>query len=338
MARRPPSRGLTVAVTGATGTVGPALLARLAAERDVGRIVVLARRRPTSLPAGADIDLRAIDVRDAAGVAGAVAGADVVVHAAFALYGVASREADLFATNVQGTLNVARAAAATGAERFVSTSSAAVYGFHGDNAQPLTEDAPIRASGHHFYSRHKAQVELLVAETLGAGDTESYVLRPCGVVGPDAAGGARNAIGAPLAGAGRTLLATAARAGLRPALPAPPVPLQFVHADDVAQALAHAAVGRGPAGVYNLAGEGALPGGEVLRLLGLRELPLPRVLVQGALRGAAAAPPIIPALGWAEILTEPIILATDKARSRLGWRPRFTSRAALQDTRRALGW
>ena len=327
-----------MALTGATGTIGPPLLERLAAENRVQRVVVLGRRRPEHLPAGADIDLRAVDVRDRAAVGRAIDGADVVVHTAFALYGVASREADLFATNVEGTLNVARAARVSGAKRFVYTSSAAVYGLHADNPQPLREDAPIRASGHHFYGRHKAQAELLVRDALAGSDTEAYLFRPCAVVGPHAAGGALSIVPGGAARVMRAALGAAGRAGLRPVAPAPAVPLQFVHEDDVAQALVRAALGRGPAGEYNLAGDGALDGPEVLRTIGMRRLPLPGGVVWGALRAAASLPPIIPALGWVEVGTQPLILDTAKARSELGWRPRYSSREALLDTRRAIGW
>jgi nucleoside-diphosphate-sugar epimerase len=326
---------LTVAVTGASGTLGPPLLAGLAAEPAVERTLVLGRRR-VEAPAGAEF--RPVDVRDRAAVGQALADADVVVHTAFALYGVASREADLFATNVEGTLNVARAAKVAGAQRFVYTSSAAVYGFHADNPQPLGEDVPIRASSHHFYGRHKAQAELLVRRELGGTSTEAYVFRPCAIVGPHAAGGALSVVPDPLPDATRAALAAASRTGLRPALPAPPVPLQFVHEDDVAQALLAAALGRGPAGTYNLAGEGALDGPDVLRVAGLRRLPLPRAAVNSAVRALAAAPPVLPALGWAEVMTAPLILDTTQARTRLGWEPRYSSAEALAATRDALGW
>jgi nucleoside-diphosphate-sugar epimerase len=329
---------LTVAVTGATGTLGPALLARLAADRRVERIVVLGRRRPATLPAGAATELHTVDVRDGTAVERAVDGVDVVVHAAYALYGVASREADLFATNVEGTLNVARAAAAAGATRFVYTSSSAVYGFHADNPWPVDEDCPIRASGHHFYGRHKAQTELLVRDALADGRTSAYVVRPCAIVGPHAAGGALSPVPGAAVRLARAGIVAAARAGLRPLAPAPPVPLQFVHEDDVAQALVRAAVGQGSPGTYNLAGEGVVDGSDVLRLLGVRELHMPRAAVHAAFRAAAAVPPLLPALGWSELGTQPLILSTEKARSKLGWRPRYASGEALADTRRALGW
>ncbi len=329
-------RALTVAVTGATGTLGPPLLERLSAQPRVAALHVLARRAPTDLPAGAFV--HRVDVRDPAGVERAVQGADVVIHLAYALYGVAPDEDSLFATNVRGTLAVARAAARAGARRFVYTSSAAVYGLHPDNPQPLVEADAIRASARHFYARHKAQGELLVAETLRDTGTAAYVLRPCAVVGPHAAGGLVSHLPGWARGRLAGSLRMLAAAGLRPWLPAPPVPLQFVHEDDVAQAIELAALGAGPPGTYNLAGEGAVTGAEALSLLGVRALPIPRPLVAAGLRAVAALPPIVPAVTWPALVSEPLLIDSDRARRELGWAPQRDSRSALRSTREALGW
>jgi nucleoside-diphosphate-sugar epimerase len=39
-----------------------------------------------------------------------------------------------------------------------------------------------------------------------------------------------------------------------------------------------------------------------------------------------------PAVEWVEAFTRPVIMDTAKAKSRLGWRPHFTGREALQAT------
>lgn len=327
--------GLTVAVTGATGTVGAALLPRLLAAADVARVVVLGRRRPEL--SASTLEFRSLDLRAEQPLEDVIDGVDVVIHLACALYGIASREDSLFATNVEGTANLARAATSSGVRRFVYTSSAIVYGPR-RHRTPLDERAPISAPSRHFYARHKAQAETVVRAALAGGDIDLFVFRPCAIVGPHAAGAASHGVPRPARAAARHALGLAAHAGLRPAMPAPPVPLQFVHEDDVAAAVLAAALGEGPAGTYNLAGEGALDGAEVLRLLGLRPLPLPGALARGGLRLLARVPPLVPATGWAEVLAGPLILDCDAARTRLGWRPRYSSRAALLDTRHALGW
>jgi nucleoside-diphosphate-sugar epimerase len=329
---------LTVAVTGASGTIGPSLLAQLADADDVGQIVAIGRRVTEEMESHAKIIFREADVRDANAVAAAVAGADVVVHLAFSLYGVLLGEHDLFETNVTGTANVARAAVNTGARRFVYTSSAAVYGRGGTPSQPLYEDAAMQAPARLFYARHKSQAELVVHDIVDGTDTELFVFRPCGIIGPHAAGELARRLPIPARRFVRRFATIAAGAQLRPALPAPPVPFQFVHEDDVAQAVAIAARGDGPPGTYNLAGAGVVDGSEALRQLGIRPLPLPRAAVAGSLRVVARLPPLPPALGWPELVREPLILDTTKARDELGWEPRFTTRRALRATRKAIGW
>jgi UDP-glucose 4-epimerase len=329
---------LTVAVTGAGGTLGPPLLDRLAGSPTISRIVLLGRHRTAEMARHPDVEFHHVDVRDAATVERTIARADVVVHMAFSLYGLGMGERELFATNVEGTLNVARAAARAGARRFVYTSSAAVYGGRSVGHRPLREDDPWHASARLFYARHKAQAEVVVGQALAESGTEPYVMRPCAIVGPHAAGALGHRVPSGLAGSVRRLARLGARAGLRPALPPPPVPLQFVHEDDVAQALTLAVEGRGEAGVYNLAGDGALSGPDTLRLLGFRALPLPRPLVGGALRTLRLMPPVLPGLAWPELLDGSLVIDTDRARRRLGWKPRWSSADALRATRAALGW
>ncbi|HJS93675.1 MAG TPA: NAD-dependent epimerase/dehydratase family protein [Solirubrobacteraceae bacterium] len=334
---RPLSEERTVVVTGTTGTVGSALLPRLEHAHAVTRIVVLGRHAP-GLRASAKVEFRQADVRDGRAVDRAVRGADVVVHLAYALYGVGSPEQSLFATNVEGSLNLARAARAAGAKRFVYTSSAAVYGFHDKDTAPVDESAPLRASGRHFYGRHKAQAETVIRKVLARADMDAYFFRPCAVVGPHAVGAAIRRVPRPALRATRRALLAAARSGLRPFVPAPPAPLQFVHEDDVADALLAAVVGKPAPGTYNLAGDGPLAGSEFLSLIGLRPLPVPEHISRGTLHALAGLPPVLPASGWAETLLAPLILDCTAARQQLGWRPRYTSREALLSTRRAVGW
>jgi UDP-glucose 4-epimerase len=86
-----------------------------------------------------------VDVLDAAGVAETVAvGFDAVLHfAALSLVGESVAEpARYFRTNVAGSLNLLDAVRASGVERLVFSSTAAVYG--DPEEVPITEDAPTR--------------------------------------------------------------------------------------------------------------------------------------------------------------------------------------------------
>src|SRR4051812_23103911 len=134
------------------------------------------------------MDYRQGDVRDPAALEEAFRDADVVVHLAFLITGNASRET-IRAINVEGTLNVFRAAAAAGARRFVYASSVAAYGFHDDNPVGMTEDWPVRPAAHLFYAQEKAELEQLLFEEAAAHpELGLYLLRPPIVLGPHAAG------------------------------------------------------------------------------------------------------------------------------------------------------
>ena len=181
-------RDLTVAVTGPTGTFGFGLIPLLQADDRVTRIVGIARR-PFD-PAGygwTKMEYRQGDVRDPAALRDAFGSADVVVHLAFLVTGTAPAEVNR-AVNVDGTLNAFRAAAETGARRFVYASSVAAYGFHPDNPVGMTEEWPVRPA-RLFYAREKAELELaLRAEADRSAGLALYLLRPPLVLGPHAVG------------------------------------------------------------------------------------------------------------------------------------------------------
>src|SRR3954469_854024 len=130
--------GLTVAVTGPTGTFGFGLMPLLQADDRIKRIVGIARRPFDPAEHGwTKMEYRQGDVRDPDALEEAFQDADVVIHLAFMITGNASRET-IRAINVDGTQNVFQAAAVSGAERFVYASSVAAYGFHPDNPVPMT--------------------------------------------------------------------------------------------------------------------------------------------------------------------------------------------------------
>lgn len=169
---------------------------------------------------------------------------------------------------------------------------------------------------------------------LAGSDVDAYVFRPCIVAGPRApmliekvVGGAR--LGDPLPslrrGLGQLPLA-------RPVLPEIGVPLQLVHHDDVAGALAAAIAGKGEPGAYNLAGEGEIGIGDIARALGWHTVPVPAPAVGlgAALAGRLAF--LSPQLEWAAALRVPVLMDTAKARRELGWKPVFDAWETLIQT------
>jgi len=332
-----PKSNLVVAVTGPTGTFGFGLVPLLQVDGRIAHVVGIARRPFDPADHGwTKMEYRQGDVRDPAGLEQAFRGADVVVHLAFLITGTAAR-ATIRAVNVEGTLNAVRAAAAAGAKRFVYASSVAAYGFHADNPVGMTEDWPVRPAARLFYAQEKAELErLLDEEAARHPGLALYLLRPSIVLGPHAVGG-KDPLPGPLAAVVRRLAGGVSRLPVRLPAPVPRLPVQFVHEEDVGQALLLCIVGAGPPGVYNIAGDGVLSATDVVRELGLAPLPVPGSLVRAPARAVAALaalPMSPPAAAWAEVLTHPAIMDTTKAKRELGWSPRYTGLEALRATRR----
>ncbi len=125
---------MRVLVTGGAGFIGRAVVARLVAEGT--DVVVLDSLRPDVHPGGvapalpSSVQLRVGDVRDRGAVAGAVDGADVVVHLA-AKVGLGVDLGDLddyVSSNDLGTAVLLQGTAQAGVGRLVVASSMVVYG------------------------------------------------------------------------------------------------------------------------------------------------------------------------------------------------------------------
>ncbi|MCZ2857237.1 NAD-dependent epimerase/dehydratase family protein [Blastococcus sp. VKM Ac-2987] len=325
-------RGLTVAVTGPTGTFGAGLVPLLQDDDRIERVIGIARRPFDPAERGwTKMEYRQGDVRDPAALREAFAGADVVVHLAFLITGNASRETTR-AINVDGTLNAFRAAAAVGARRFVYSSSVAAYGFHRDNPERISEEWPVRPASRLFYAQEKAELEhLLQDEAVMSPEPALYLIRPPVVLGPQAIGG-KDVLPGPLAPLGRWLFGTPRRLPFPVPLLVPQHKLQFVHQDDVGQALLLCILGAGPPGAYNIAGEGVLTAADVAREFGAIAIPLPAAPAQAVARAVSRLPFLPPVAEWIEAASRPAIMDTTRAREELGWRPQRTGLEALRDT------
>jgi nucleoside-diphosphate-sugar epimerase/phosphohistidine swiveling domain-containing protein len=234
-----------IAVTGASGVIGRGVVVRLLS---LGHEVVgLARHRPESWPSAADFVQS--DIRDAAVVRRAVAGADVVAHCAWS----ADRE-----INIGGTTNVLDAMAQSGARRIVFASSAHVYGTDRDNTPALSEADrlnPVTVDG-----LDKARVEEMLANC-GA---EWVAIRSAAILGRDVDNWVRRVLASPLfldinSSAGRTV--------------------QVVHSDDVHRIFVRSIIDTGvTSGPVNLAAPGQPTFGEIAGALGRPIVPASRRL------------------------------------------------------------
>jgi nucleoside-diphosphate-sugar epimerase len=323
---------LTVAITGPTGDIGRSTVRALERSREVGRIIGMARRPfDPSSHGWKRTEYRQGDVLDRDSVDDLVAGADVVVHLAFLIFG--SKE-ETHEVNLRGSRNVFEAAVAAGVKRLVYTSSVAAYGFHDANPDVLTEDVPTLGTRDFYYSAQKAELEDLLARIAAGSSTEVYVFRPCIVAGPDAPTLIEGFTGQKIFGRRVRMLwrALDALPLLGPVLPDSGVPFQLVHHDDVANAVRAGVLGRGRSGTYNLASEDSITVSDVAHALGWHAVPVPRVAV-GALGQAVSRMPHMPAeAGWVDALRKPVLMDTAKARRELRWRARHDARDTLEET------
>jgi nucleoside-diphosphate-sugar epimerase len=327
--------GLTVAVTGPTGTSGFGLIPLLEADPRIERVVGIARRPFDPQQHGwTKMRYRQGDVRDPDALRDAFDNADVVVHLAFMITGTASRDT-IRAINVEGTANAFKAATAARADRFVYASSVAAYGFHQDNPIGMTEDWPVRPASKLFYAQEKAELEQLLREQADAHpELTLYLLRPPIVLGPHAVG-AKDSLPEPLTAIAQKALDLAGRLPVPLPVPVPDLPMQFIHEDDVGQALLKCVVADGPPGAYNIAGDGTVTAADVVRELGFIPITVPAGISQGAARAAASvtlpsfAPP---AAEWVEAASHPAIMDTTKAKRELGWQPQYSGLDALRET------
>ena len=323
---------LTVAVTGPTGEIGKPFIRALERHKDVGRILGMARRPfDPKAQKWSKTEYRQGDVLDRAAVDALCADADVVVHLAFIIV-AGSKESH--SINLEGSRNVFEAAVSAKCKRLVYASSVAAYGFHEDNPQPLTEDVPARGTEAHPYSADKAAVEDLLSEVVEGSDTDAFVFRPCIVAGPEAPLLINSIpyvqLSGRLPGAVRSLFDQVPI--LKPVLPDPGVPFQLVHHDDVALAMRAAVLGRGAAGVYNLAGRGEVTMRDLADALGYYTVPVPELALDATAEVIARLPFLPDEASWIEAARIPVLMDTAKARSELAWRPRHDALDTLKAT------
>ncbi|HEY8430198.1 MAG TPA: NAD-dependent epimerase/dehydratase family protein [Sandaracinaceae bacterium] len=166
-------------VTGANGFVGQHLVRALAARGDEVVALDLSPWRGGDL---ANVRSVAADVRDADAVARAVAGADVVFHAASRIQTRTTGADEVFDVNVRGTRNLMTACRANGVSRFVYVSSASVV-YDGRDVENGEESLPYPSRFHAPYAKTKAQAE---EEVLAANDASlaTVALRPHIIFGP----------------------------------------------------------------------------------------------------------------------------------------------------------
>lgn len=284
---------MRIAVTGASGVLGRGLAARLLSQGH--DVMGIARHRPQSWSSA--VDFVEADIRHAPAVKRAIDGCDVVAHCAWAR-SPGPDDRISHQVNIDGTLNVLDAMAATGTGRIVFASSAHVYG---EKDAPNSEhDAitPLAADG-----IHKARVE----ELLAASGSEWVAIRSALILGR----GVDNWV--------RRLLAL-------PAFPDGSADhrVQVVHLDDALRlwerVILSAKIDGGP---VNLAAAGAPEFRQIAAMLGRRIVPLGSGL--GSLRGRVRS------LAELEFMRSAPFMDTSRLCDEWGFLPTWSSEECVDD-------
>ena len=171
-------------VTGASGFVGRALVARFVALQ-MGEVMAMTRLNPGNPVQGATY----LPVGDLAMVADwstALDRVDTIVHAAARVHIINDRSAksihEFERVNVTPTLQLARHAAATGVRRFVFLSSIGVNGVQTDIGNAFSEsDKP---NPHNAYALSKLKAERGLLEISAQTGLDVVIIRPPLVYGP----------------------------------------------------------------------------------------------------------------------------------------------------------
>ncbi len=304
-----------VLVTGAAGYIGQQLVLRLKNDAAV-EVVVATDVRPFPR-SGCDkviVDVR--DVRDPA-LAELMRsyGIDSVVHLASVVTpppGMPRKE--IYSIDVGGTENVLQACVASKVRRLVVSSSGAAYGYHPDNPEWIEETAPLRGNESFAYSHHKRLVEEMLARYRALHpDLIQIVFRFCTILGVRV----NNQISALFEG--RFVL------GVRGSS----APFVFIWDEDVVEVLRQALWCEQP-GIYNVAGDGALPLPEIARRIGKPYIALPRWLLTGALALLRAFRLTQYGPEQVNFLAHRPVLSNRKLKEEFGYVPRYTSAQAFE--------
>ena len=302
---------LTVAITGASGYMGSRLIEKLDREGSVDRILGFDLKPPAVRSDKLLFD--SVDIRSDA-LRPRLKGVDVVVHLAFVMDPIKD-ETEMRDINVHGSQNVFEAAAEGGVRKIVYPSSAVAYGAHPDNEIPLTEESPLRANLDFSYAAHKLEVEYAIKEFRREHPDMTFtIFRPAIVFGSHVDNAWSHFLEAPVV------------FGVRGHSP----PLQFVHEEDVADALLFA-VQKDLDGPYNLAAKDELSSEEIVRMSGKRRVDLAEHKAFSLLErmwdlGWAEAP-----AGMLHYTMYPWVVSVDKLAA-AGFSAAHSSRRALEET------
>jgi UDP-glucose 4-epimerase len=255
-----------VLVTGGSGFIGRQVVERLVTAEDVEWVVSVDITMGTPIEGARMVEM---DIRDS-GLAGLIAeeGVDRVVHLAAVVTPQPHHTREfLHSVDVEGTGNVVNACLTGEVRHLVVTSSGAAYGYHRDNPEWIDEEDPLRGNPEFAYSDHKRIVEESLAWTRSDHpELRQLVLRPGTILGETVDNQITALFEWPF------ILGIAGS----------PTPFVFIWDGDVVDIIVTGTLEQ-RVGVFNLAGDGAVPLRTIASELGKRYVPVPASIVRAAL-------------------------------------------------------
>lgn len=295
----PMSRPTGIVLTGATWPLGRRVIERLRLTDPLGEMFNVHEARQGTWPTEEALD--------------------VLVH-------LAPGDHDALAARgrsaVAGTPEILDQASRSGVRYVLLLSSAMVYGAWPNNPIPLNEDATLRPDYGFAFARQLATAEQLIDDWRNADPSrETCVLRPVPVMSSD----------------GTSSLVRALAAGMGGRLGVDDVPAQFVHLDDLADAVVLCLL-QSLNGVYNVSPDGFVPASRVRALSGM----VPRIKLPDRLGEFVAdlqwrfqRGPIPP--GLRPYVRSPWLVSSGRLRNE-GWNPAVTNEQAFVEGTDAKWW
>lgn len=198
-------------------------------------------------------------------------------------------------------------------EKFIITTSGAVYGYYPENKHIITETRIPKGNQDYFYSAHKAEVEeIMDTYREKYPQLQQLILRPGAILGPNFEGPIVNLFQQ------KIIIGVLGYPG----------PFNFIWSDDVVDYIIEG-MNSDITGEYNVAGDGTLSMAQIAKKLGKLYLPLPALLLQFLL--AIAKP-----LGLTQYGPEQIkfikyrpVLSNNKIKETFTHQPKFSTEQVL---------
>lgn len=324
---------MRVAVVGATGNVGTAVLDCLREVPNITSVLGIARRMPDTTAAPysscdwASIDVAAASSHDSAveRLTQAFDGVDAVIHLAWLIQPNSQRDL-LRRVNVEGTARVAEAVANAGVPHLVVASSVGAYS--PDKSVERRDETWLTngISTSHYSVDKAAQEEVLDRFEVSHPEVIVTRLRPALIFGAAAASEIQRYF------LGAWMPLEILRKGRLPFLPIPQGfrGVQAVHSEDVAQAYTAAVLHR-PRGAFNICADDVLGSQELADIVDHgRFVEMPARLMRTALGIGHSSRLVAADEGWLDMGLAVPIMDSTRARNELDWRPRHSATDSLR--------